>query len=69
MVGVGFEYGSLSTAKSQEFDPNEIGDGVEDFLNEAEDIVNAVAPSLISEVRSTNIKRVGFWSRLWRRNR
>lgn len=65
-IDAGWQFGSLGrTTASVEPEPE--GDDVAALLDEAEDIVNAVAPEVIAEFKAKDAKRAGRRNRKRRR--
>jgi hypothetical protein len=68
LADVDWSHGSLVTPKTPD-EPPGIDDGsAAAILDEAEDIVNAAGPEILSEVRQDDERR-GFWGRFRRRRR
>jgi hypothetical protein len=66
LADVDWSHGSLVTPKTPD-EPPGIDDGsAAAILDEAEDIINAVGPEIVAEVRQDDERR-GFWSRFRRR--
>ncbi|HUC06331.1 MAG TPA: hypothetical protein VL961_13080 [Acidimicrobiales bacterium] len=69
LADAGWVHGSLvEPAIEDEPDPEHSGE-VAAFLRSAEDIVNEVAPSVLSEVREEDARRERSGNRWWRRKR
>lgn len=57
-IDAGWQFGSLGRATAQS-DAEPEGEDVAALLDEAEDIVNAVAPEIIAEFKAKDVKRGG----------
>jgi hypothetical protein len=44
-----------------------IGEGIAELLDEAENVVNAVGPEILAEIRAADAKRAAAEARSWRR--
>lgn len=64
MADAAWAYGTAVVPKT----PDEpLGEGIAELLDSAEDIVNAVAPGILAEVRAEDAKRAGAEAGRWKR--
>jgi hypothetical protein len=64
MADVDWAYGTMVVPTT----PDEpVGEGIGELLDEAEDIVNAVGPEILAEIRAADAKRAAAEARSWKR--
>jgi hypothetical protein len=68
LADAGWVHGSLVEPPIED-EPDVPGEEVAELLGRAEDIVNSVAPEVLSEVRAEDAKREGRQGRPWWRRR
>jgi len=66
LADVDWSHGSLVTPRTPDEPPGVDDGSAAAVLDEAEEIINAVGPDVLAEVRRTD-ERGGFWSRFRRR--